>query len=85
MLVDCVWIVFVLMKFKFVLFLIWKCVFKDDVDVKFLLSFFKNVVKVFNCLYEIYVDELRVFKNCDFKDIDVIRVWYKVLNRIRNR
>jgi hypothetical protein len=84
-LADCVWTAPAPMKSKFVLSLIWKRVFKDDADAKSLSSFFKNVVKVSNCSYETYVDELRALKNCDSKDIDVIRVWYKALNRTRNR
>lgn len=73
------------MKSKMVLSLLWKDFLKNDTDAKLLLSFFKNVVRVPDCSSKSFVEEVKFLKNSNSDDIDIMKIWYKAIDKARKR
>lgn len=68
---------------KMVVSLTWGEFLPQNLHFQHLEHFFTEVVRVAECSYSTYMDELRDLKNEGCDDIDTIRIWYEELDKSR--
>lgn len=71
------------MTTKTVISLMWERFLPENLSFKHLKHFFTDVVRVAECTYSTYVEELRELKDEGCDDIDAIRTWYEELDKLR--